>query len=468
MEDVYQHFGRHSLWDKHDVFKSPTFDVTEIWVDSEGKNKSLIQNRTISSPDVDNWLDEPFCQSLPSLSGTGTRAVRIVWVGQDVVVGGGRSGPSTRILDQLAERWGLRSAMDYARSSFAGVSACPDRDNSTVFTVTYHPKLAVSWSYNITTIGAPRTHAVIFAEGEERAELSRILKSTWGPALATDAMFPALICSLLLAHELDSTLDDIKKVVREVEARTGHHRFTSRRETQPAAGELGQLSAQMSGCAAKLANGARKLKLVEEINHLISHHSSSPPLPAATQRNQTQPPNAASYRFYQTLPFQTETAQQPAGAPTAWVSLLSHRATMQQTELTYTQSRIDIQIRALFHLIAQQDNAIAFDTASATRSIAASSLQDSSSMKMLALVAMFFLPGSFIAALFSTPLFKWDEAAAAESGSTMRVGTRPQFALFWAVTVPITVAVFIMYGVWMWVVKKKDKRRRKKGLQVLV
>ncbi|KAK0736538.1 hypothetical protein B0T21DRAFT_384036 [Apiosordaria backusii] len=467
MEDVYRHFGKQSLWEKYDVFKSPTFDVTEIWVDSDGKNESLVQNRKVSSPDVDSWLDEPSRQSFPSLSGAGARAVRIVWVGQDPVAGAGRSGPSTRILEDVADAWGLKSAMDYARSSFAGVSACPGRDGSSIFTITYHPKLAVSWSHTINPAGSPRTHAIIFAEGEERIELSRILKSTWGAKLATDAMFPALLCSLLLAHELDTTLDDIKKVVREVEARTGHHRFTSRRETQPAAGELGQLSAQMSGCAAKLANGTRKLKLVEEINRLITQNAPSSP---ATQHEETLLSSAVSRRSYQTLPVEAETTH-PA-APTAWITLLSHRATMQQTDLTYTQSRIDIQIRALFHLIAQQDNAIAFDTASATRSIAASSLQDSSSMKMLALVAMFFLPGSFIAALFSAPLFKWDEAAttaaAGESGSPMTVGTRPQFALFWAVTVPITVAVFIMYGVWMYVVKKKDKRRRKKGLQVLV
>ncbi|KAK4198083.1 hypothetical protein QBC40DRAFT_331942 [Triangularia verruculosa] len=467
MEDVYQHFGKQSLWDKYDVFKSPSFDVTEIWVDSEGNNKSLVQNRKISSPDVDNWLDEPSRQSFPSLSSVGSRAVRIVWVGQDPIMGGGRSAPSTRVLEHVADSWGLKPAMDYARSSFAGVSACPGRDGSSVFTITYHPKLAVSWTHTTNSAGGPRTQVIIFAEGEERTELSRVLKSTWGATLATDTMFPALLCSLLLAHELDSTLDDIKKVVREVEARTGHHRFTSRRETQPAAGELGQLSAQMSGCAAKLANGTRKLKLVEEINRLISQHTSTSS--TTLQHNRPLPPKTASCPSYQ---YQTGPGQDGttylAAASVPWISLLIHRATMQQTDLTYTQSRIDIQIRALFHLIAQQDNAIAFDTASATRSIAASSLQDSSSMKMLALVAMFFLPGSFIAALFSTPLFRWDEAAAAESSNSMTVGTRPQFALFWAVTVPITIAVFIMYGVWMWVVKKKDKRRRKKGLQVLV
>ncbi|KAK4183731.1 hypothetical protein QBC35DRAFT_393264, partial [Podospora australis] len=270
----------------------------------------------------------------------------------------------------------------------------------------------------------PQTNAVVFCEGEERTELRRILSSQWSASLAASPMFPALLSGLMLAHELDTTLDDIKKIVREVEARTGHHRFTSRRETSPAAGELGSLSANMSGCAAKLANGTRKLDLVSAINAFISQHMSE--------------------------------------TPNSWVSLLQHRAAMQQTDLTYMQSRIDVQIRALFHLIAQQDNAIAFDTASATRSIAASSLQDSSSMKMLALVAMFFLPGSFIAALFSTPLFTWEDGQ-----GKMSLGTRPQFALFWAVTVPVTVAVFIMYAVWMCVIKKKDKRRRNKGIQVM-
>ncbi|KAK3338606.1 hypothetical protein B0T25DRAFT_426744, partial [Lasiosphaeria hispida] len=264
---------------------------------------------------------------------------------------------------------------------------------------------------------------------EERTELLGALKSKWAPSLVSHPMFPAFLCSLMLSQEMDTTLDDIKGTVREVEARTGHHRFTTRRQTRPAAGELGNLSAQMSGCAAKLANGTRKLQVIESLNSFMLHHASPIPNPSADDNDEHDDNRPSSTTLV-----------------TSYHALVAHRTQMQTVDSAYVQQRVQVQIAALFHLIAQQDNAIAFETASATRSIAKDSLRDSSSMKMLALVAMFFLPGSFVAALFSTPLFVWDGE---EPGTGIGVATRPQFKLFWAVAVPLTVLTFVLYGVWI-------------------
>ncbi|KAK4236968.1 hypothetical protein C8A03DRAFT_35124 [Achaetomium macrosporum] len=415
MQDLYQHYGTHSRWDKYEVPKCPTVEVTEVWIEEDNMlSPALADTKTVSSPDIDNWLGEPSRRCFPG--GEYTRAIRIVWVGKDDYTH--RVSPSTKTLEHLMEVWKLGDALSYARSCFAGVSTLASDDDTRIFSVAYHPKLAAAWNVSNSR---RQTHAIIFAEAEERAELRRILKSEWSAASATHGMFLALLSSLTLAHGLDNTLGEIKAAVREVEARTGHHRFTSRRQTQPAGGELGTLSAQMSGCAAKLANGVRKAKVIEAINALIRQH-------------------AAESSF-----------------PTSSLDLLQHRAQMQAVDTAYMQQRVQIQIAALFHLIAQQDNAIAFDAARATRSIAASSLEDSSSMKMLALVAMFFLPGSFVAALFSAPLFSWDEAVA--RGGNIGVSTRPQFALFWAVTAPLTVSVFGLYAVWMCVQKRRGKAK---------
>ncbi|GAB1312587.1 hypothetical protein MFIFM68171_02797 [Madurella fahalii] len=440
MRDLVQHFGDHSLWEKYDVPKAPISEVTEVWVDDHDYlASSIVENRNISSADIDSWLEEPTYQQFPG--GAYTRSVRLVWVGQDPQTG--RSGPPTKVLERLTGAWRLRDAFNYARSCFTGVSALGLQGEIQVFTATYHPKLAVAWSYAEPRSEAPsQTCAIIFAEGEERIILRRILQSKWARASASHAMFPALLCSLMLAQELDSTLEDIKTAVRKVEERTGHHRFSTRRQTQPAAGELGHLSADMSGCAAKLANGTRKMKVIEALNEFIQQHSQA----------QIRGPMYLSDMGTKNL---GESVLHDGGFSRSHIDLLRHRVQMQAVETAYMQQRVQIQIAALFHLIAQQDNAIAFDTAKATRSIAASSLQDSSSMKMLALVAMFFLPGSFVAALFSTPLFAWDEALG--SGS-ISVGTRPQFALFWAVTAPLTALVFVLYAVWMYVQKKKERR----------
>lgn len=453
MHDLYGHYGSRSFWEQYKVLQSPMADVTEIWVGDDGAHSpAIVETKTISSFDIDNWIEEPPHQFLSG--GAYTRSVRLLWAGQNRVTA--RMSPSSEVLERLTGAWGLDEAVDYARGCFAGVSALGEGD-SRVFTVTYHPKLIMAWSHIVSNSGlTPQTRVIIFAEGEERTELHRILSSKWSASSAQHPMFPALLCGLTLAHGLDSTLEDIKAAVREVEARTGHHRFASRHQTQPAAGELGSLSAQMSGCAAKLANGTRKMKVVEAINDFISLH-------AVTRRTKLEKQEG----LYVAPPNTDPPAKKTSGEyfSPSHLRLLQHRVQMQAVDTAYVQQRVQIQIAALFHLIAQQDNAIAFDTAKATRSIAASSLQDSSSMKMLALVAMFFLPGSFVAALFSAPLFAWDEALA--SGG-MAVGTRPQFALFWAVTAPLTALIFVLYGVWMCVQSRRERGKRLKAISLEV
>lgn len=453
MQDLYRHYGTRSVWEKYEVPKCPVVEVTDLWVQDDGApSPALVETKAISSLDIDNWLKEPPSQCLSGAAYT--RSVRLLWVGQNRETA--RVSPSSEALEQLTDAWGLKDAVDYARGCFAGVSALAEGD-SQVFTVAYHPKLLMAWSHTgSNSNSAPQTRAIIFAEGEERSELRRILASKWNASSAQHPMFPALMCGLVLAHGLDNTLQDIKAAVREVEARTGHHRFASRHQTQPAAGELGSLSAQMSGCAAKLANGTRKMKVIEAINDFISQHAASRPAQPRKQEG--------IYIAGRKIETMTNTGSDEPFPP-SHLGLLRHRVQMQAVDTAYVQQRVQIQLAALFHLIAQQDNAIAFDTASATRSIAASSLQDSSSMKMLALVAMFFLPGSFVAALFSAPLFAWDEALA--SGG-MAVGTRPQFALFWAVTAPLTAVIFALYGVWMCVQSRRERGKSLKGISLEV
>ncbi|KAK0613695.1 hypothetical protein B0T14DRAFT_539446 [Immersiella caudata] len=411
------------VWQKYDIPKCPTINVTEIWSHDDSL-ATCVESRPISSFALDNWLEEPankYIRADPY-----TRTVRLVWVGEDP--GTFRHSPSTRELQQLLAAWNLQSGYDYALSCYAGVAALPPQHGARIFTATYHPKLAMAWTHAIID-GTPEVNMVVFAEGEERKELLLALKSQWSSSFVSHPMFPAFLCSLMLSQELDITLDDIKTVVRNVEARTGHHRFSTRRQVRPAAGELGSLSAEMSGCAAKLANGTRKLKVVEALNAFMIKNAEYD-IPAKARN-----------------------------APTSHLGLISQRVEMQFVDSAYVQQRVQVQIAALFHLIAQQDNAIAFETASATRSIAKDSLQDSSSMKMLALVAMFFLPGSFVAALFSTPLFDWEKT----EGSAISVGTKPQFALFWAVAVPLTVATFALYAMWIVMQKKRLKRRLTTG-----
>lgn len=82
-------------------------------------------------------------------------------------------------------------------------------------------------------------------------------------------------------------------------------------------------------------------------------------------------------------------------------------------------------------------------------------------MKTLAIVTMFFLPGSFVSALFSTPCFDWDRV-----DLTLRekigVTPTPQFALYWAITAPLTIVTFILYFWWLRRQKKEQNERLSK------
>jgi hypothetical protein len=60
-------------------------------------------------------------------------------------------------------------------------------------------------------------------------------------------------------------------------------------------------------------------------------------------------------------------------------------------------------------------------------------------MKTIAILGMIFLPGTYLATVFAMPVFDWDTAG---NGPVTKKG----FALYWAVTIPITLGVLIVWG----------------------
>lgn len=107
-------------------------------------------------------------------------------------------------------------------------------------------------------------------------------------------------------------------------------------------------------------------------------------------------------------------------------------------------------------MMTQEDSLNSIELAKSTHQIAHASYRDSSSMKTLAIVTMFFLPGSFVSALFSMPMFKWDKAD--PNSPFIGVGLLPQFSLYWAITLPLTVVTFCLYFMWLWQLKRERDR----------
>jgi hypothetical protein len=133
----------------------------------------------------------------------------------------------------------------------------------------------------------------------------------------------------------------------------------------------------------------------------------------------------------------------------------SQKFAARRIETASLQARASIQIQGLFNIIAQREQELTRKLArdniqltqatlhlgEATRQIAEDSKRDSTSMKAIAAVTMFFLPGTFAASLFAMPIFRWN----ASSGNDV---VSHRIWVYWAVTIPLTLVTFGCFLLW--------------------
>ncbi|KAF8856034.1 hypothetical protein BDZ45DRAFT_675834 [Acephala macrosclerotiorum] len=143
-------------------------------------------------------------------------------------------------------------------------------------------------------------------------------------------------------------------------------------------------------------------------------------------------------------------------------TLAYHTNTAQNLVLRteYEEKRVQTQLAVVYQFMAQKDSKVNIRLAEISTVIARESKRDSSAMKAIAVLTMFFLPGTFLATIFAMPLFNWD--------SNNGPRTKDGFKLYWAIAIPLTVAVF---GIWVlsvalpwngWVAKLMKRRKKTK------
>ncbi|TVY51394.1 hypothetical protein LCER1_G005876 [Lachnellula cervina] len=118
--------------------------------------------------------------------------------------------------------------------------------------------------------------------------------------------------------------------------------------------------------------------------------------------------------------------------------LAASRKSMSNFQRT-SKERVQSQIGVLYSFTAQIDNSI-------NAKIAVSSARDSSAMKTLALITTIFLPGTYIATLFSMSMFDWSSSSSSAADNTDTVSKK--FWIYWAVTIPLTLLVMILWRLW--------------------
>lgn len=321
MENIYEKLGTLNLWGDSGTSDKRTFEVTEAWL-QHASGKVKVSSLVVDRDELPAWLENE--SSGGPGSGAQSLVLRLAWLEVD------SQSKSVNLCDSarqaLLDGFDLRFAYNYARSCITNVSAFPttrEPSGRRSYSFCYCPKLAAVWSHHrFQQQQVSRqyiTKGIIFAQASEKEWLKKMLESKWDAGLYASAMFLPLQFSLLLGGQIHKTEEKFKIDIRRIEGRTGYHGFKERKR-EPTTEELGDMSAEASGYASKLASVGRKSKMLEKLLDFMFR---------MVNEEQAQ----ASTPAYDLL--------------THHVALLQDRLAMQTVDTEYTLKRVQIQIAAV-------------------------------------------------------------------------------------------------------------------------
>ncbi|KAK8054984.1 hypothetical protein PG993_000211 [Apiospora rasikravindrae] len=343
--------------------------------------------------------------------------LRIVWIPHDRTTGVNDVGQG--VLEMVTGSFQQELAQARFRSTFAGASSITEPVNgSRSYYICNHPHLAMTWSR---CTRSAVVNIICIAQQRKIDVLQDLVSCRFIQALAHVNLIPSLMCLILLCREADGTLNKIKYQVRQTEVRTGHHDFASRNEP-PAPGDLIRLLADMSGCLSNLAVLSRRLGILDELKKFASDEL------AKLRKDADEHGKGEAVMEF-----------------TSSVQTIQQHSAMQRHDTEFFMRRTQIQRDALLHLVAENDSLANQGIAKDAHRLANLAHKDSTSIKALTLVATLFIPPTFVASLFSTPLFDWITADETSAGDNTTKGGKSAL-LYIAITVPLMLVTFFVWG----------------------
>ncbi|KJK77484.1 hypothetical protein H634G_07223 [Metarhizium anisopliae BRIP 53293] len=109
-----------------------------------------------------------------------------------------------------------------------------------------------------------------------------------------------------------------------------------------------------------------------------------------------------------------------------------------------TLERLKVQREALYNIMSQREARLNLEIAGEQRRIAHASKRDSTAMKTISLMGTLFLPGTYLASVFSMTFFNFQESAHPVSMDLW---------IYFAVTIPITAAIV---AIWVWFDRRRE------------
>ncbi|KAI1435791.1 hypothetical protein GGR50DRAFT_654880 [Xylaria sp. CBS 124048] len=123
------------------------------------------------------------------------------------------------------------------------------------------------------------------------------------------------------------------------------------------------------------------------------------------------------------------------------------KLTGQEHYIYTTLERLNIQRQALYNIMAQKESRLNLEIAVQQRKLAHASKRDSTAMKTLSLLGAIFLPGTFLASVFSMTFFNF------KTGDNSEVSQ--QLWIYFAITIPLTI---VIVGAW-WILDQMREKR---------
>ncbi|KAI2639685.1 hypothetical protein GGS26DRAFT_541109 [Hypomontagnella submonticulosa] len=131
-----------------------------------------------------------------------------------------------------------------------------------------------------------------------------------------------------------------------------------------------------------------------------------------------------------------------------------------------TLERLHIQRQALYNIMAQKESKLNLEIASQQRRVAHATKRDGTAMKTLSLLGAVFLPGTFMASIFSMTFFDFNVGPnygdpSDSSGDGAQVSNL--LWLYFAVTVPLTLIILVF---WYWIDKRREKKYAEEDVEI--
>ncbi|KAH7416743.1 hypothetical protein BKA64DRAFT_655996 [Cadophora sp. MPI-SDFR-AT-0126] len=277
------------------------------------------------------------------------------------------------------------------------------------------------------------THALVLAD--DRIDLDSRITSCLSSARKCD-LHPLWICSIISRHLIERSRIKVEKLsmhASELAGITGQHLNSSILYTEILKIDFLAATRSLNHTSQKMANEARMIKSI--INQLTKVKTLNQDiiLPLNTPNKKV-----ISAIFEDSIEYDIE----------------SCRDLLNTSE--YIGVRVATLIQVVYQFMTQKDAKINIALVESSAAIAKAAKADSSAMKTIAVLGMFFLPGAFVAAVFAMPVFDWD--------SNGKPFVKPAFKYYWAITAPLTLSVFLSWGLAMilpwhrWIFKLSGKK----------